>query len=241
MENKLAVLLPKFDRNLNTPERVVSVLGGCYLLYDALKYKRNIAEIGAAGFMLFRGISGFCPATDMGLKLLGKHPESQSAKGSSNVNIHARMIVKKGVEEVYAFWRNLGNLPLFMEHLEKVEVLSETESEWKASLPGGIGSVSWNAQIVKEEPNRFIGWSSLPGSTVRNAGKVQFKDAGELGSLVHVVFSYHAPLGVAGEEVARLFNPVFEKMVRNDIMGFKRFMETGTPQRISQETTAIFT
>ena len=108
-------------------------------------------------------------------------------------------------------------------------------------VPGVGTTLSWKAEIVGEEANRYIGWRSLPGSAISNAGKIEFKDAGELGTLVHVVFSYHPPLGGAAGEVARLINPVFEKIVRNDIMGFKRYMETGTPQKLQQETVAIYT
>jgi uncharacterized membrane protein len=230
--------LPKVEKNISGLERAISVLGGCYLLYDALKNKRSIPEIGAGAFMLYRGLSGYCPASHAGEKLFTKSDEKPSC---SNVNIHTRLIVKRPVREVYNFWRHLGNLPLFMEHLESVTVLGPTHSEWKAKLPGGIGYINWKAEIVKEEPYKFIGWCSMPGSTIRNAGKVTFKDAGELGTLVHIAFSYHAPLGAAGEEIAKLLNPVFEKMVRKDVMGFKRYMETGTAEKISQETVAIFT
>ncbi|OYQ36335.1 hypothetical protein CHU92_09960 [Flavobacterium cyanobacteriorum] len=237
MEKPLQIPLPDFNKNIGSFERVISVLGGCYLLYDSLKNKRSIPEIGAAGFMIFRGVSGYCPVNHAGELLLQKNTE----KRSSNINIHTRLIVKRPADEVYNFWRHLGNLPLFMEHLESVDVLSPTLSEWKAKLPGGIGSISWKAEIVKEEPFHYIGWRSLADSAIRNAGKVEFKDAGELGTLVHVVFSYHAPMGFAGEEIGRLLNPVFEKMVRKDIMGFKRYMETGTSDKISQEPVAIFT
>lgn len=230
--------IPKMEKNISDIERIISALGGAYLLYSAYKGdKRKYAEMGAAAFMLFRGISGYCPATQAGKKLLYKKEDS----GSSNVNIHTRMLIKKPVSEVYNFWRHLGNLPLFMEHLESVAVLSDTVSEWKTKMPGGIGSLTWKAEIVEEKQNRFIGWRSLPDASLKNVGKVTFKDAGELGTLVHVVFSYHAPLGHVGEEIAKLLNPVFEKMVRQDIMGFKRYMETGTPERISQETVTIYT
>jgi uncharacterized membrane protein len=239
--NKLTnVSIPKIDKNIGDVERIVSALGGCYLLYDALKNKRSLPEVVAAGFMVFRGVSGYCPVTHAGKMLLHQN-DSHGKSSNSNINIHTRLIVNRPVEEVYMFWRNLSNLPLFMDHLESVKVLDDATSEWKAKLPGGIGSVSWQAEIVKEEPNHFIGWRSLPGSTIKNAGKVEFKDAGELGTFVHIVFSYNAPLGNAGEEVAKLLTPVFEKMVRKDVMGFKRYMETGTPDKISQETTTIFT
>lgn len=238
MKKQSYLTSPKAKKNITDMERIISILGGAYLLYDAFKKeKRSLPEIGAAGYMLYRGVSGYCPAGDAGKKLFSK-PEKPAG---SNVNIHVRMVVNRPVNEVYNFWRHLGNLPLFLEHLEAVTVLGERHSEWRAKLPGGVGTVSWKAEIVYDEPNRHIGWASMPGSAIKNAGKVTFKDAGELGTLVHVLFSYEAPFGHAGEEIARLINPVFEKMVRKDILGFKRYMETGTTQKLQQETTAIYT
>lgn len=228
-------------KDVHTIENVVAIVGGAYLLYDALKKeKKSIGELAAGGIMLYRGIKGFLNAIDKN-KPVGNGVGSPAKHRDSNVNIHARLIVKKPIAEVYNFWRHLGNLPLFMEHLDSVTVLGDTLSEWKVKVPGLPASLSWTAEIVAEEPNRFIGWHSINGSSLRNAGKVEFKDAGELGTLMHVVFSYHAPLGAAGEEVARLLNPVFEKIVRNDILGFKRYMETGTSEKLQQEPVAIFT
>lgn len=238
MKKKTYLETPKEKKNIGDLERIISLLGGAYLLYDALKKdKRSIPEIGAAGYMIYRAVSGYCPAGDVGKKLLSK-PEKPAG---SNINTHVRMVVNRPVNETYNFWRHLGNLPLFMEHLEAVTVLGETHSEWRATLPGGLGKVSWKAEIVYDEPNRYIGWTSLPGSAIKNAGKVAFKDAGELGTLVHVAFSYEAPFGAAGEEIGRLMNPVFEKMIRKDILGFKRYMETGTSQKLQQQTVAIYT
>jgi uncharacterized membrane protein len=229
---------PKEKKNVGDLERIISILGGAYLLYDAFKkQKRSIPEIGAAGYMIYRGVSGYCPAGNAGKKLFSK-PDKPTG---SNVNAHVRMVVNRPVNEIYNFWRHLGNLPLFMEHLEAVTVLGDTHSEWRVKLPGGMGTVSWKAEIVHDEPNRHIGWTSLPGSSLKNSGKVTFKDAGELGTLIHVVFSYEAPFGNVGEEVAKLVNPVFEKLIRQDILAFKRFIETGTSQKLQQETTAIYT
>ena len=234
--NNLSVT--KNEKAIGDIEKVISIVGGAYLLYDAFKReKKSLPEIAAAGFMIYRGVKGFLDAKGTGKISLGKPARHKDA----NINIHTRLIVKRPMDEVYNFWRHLGNLPLFMEHLESVTVFSDTLSEWKVRLPGLGKEISWKAEIVAEEPHRFIGWRSLPGATVRHAGKVEFKDAGELGTLVHVVFSYHAPMGHRGEEVARLLNPMFETLVRKDIMGFKRYMETGTPQKLQQETVAIFT
>lgn len=239
MEKPFDTLVNPSQKTLGTIESAISLLGGAYLLYDAFKKeKKSLLEMAAAGFMIYRGVKGLQKSGTLNSTILGS---PATKPHDSNVNIHARMIVNRPVNEVYNFWRHLGNLPLFMEHLESVTVLGDTHSEWKASLPGGLGTVAWKAEIVSDEPNRHIGWRSLPGSALKNAGKVQFKDAGELGTLVHIVFSYEAPFGSAGAEVARLANPLFERMVRRDVLGFKRYMETGTPQKLQQETVAIYT
>lgn len=237
MEKLPNLTVTKSDKTISDIERIVSVLGGAYLLYDALKKeKKSLPEIAAAGFMIYRGVKGFIDNREhTSLLSVPKKPKD------TNINIHARLIVNRPVNEVYNFWRHLGNLPLFMKHLEGVTVLGDTLSEWTVKVPGVNSTLSWKAEIVAEEQYRFIGWRSLPGSFIWNAGKVEFKDAGELGTLVHVTFSYHPPLGGPVEEAARLLNPVFEKLVRNDIMGFKRYMETGTPQKLQQETVAIYT
>lgn len=228
------------EKTISTVERTVSVIGGAYLLYNALqKEKKSFLQIAAAGFMIYRGVKGFVNTANVTNS--GRLFSMPAKPKDANINIHARLIVKRPVADVYNFWRHLGNLPLFMEHLDSVTVLSDSLSEWKVKIPALGNTLNWKAEIVAEEPYRFIGWRSLPGSALQNAGKVEFKDAGELGTLVHVVFSYNAPLGSTGDEIARLLNPVFEKMVRNDIMGFKRYMETGTPQKLQQETVAIFT
>lgn len=223
-------------KNISKAERVISALGGCYLLYDSLKRKKSIPEVAAAGLMVFRGVSGYCPATGA----IDYFSEKRHKSHNSNINVHSRLLVNKPINEVYDFWRNLSNLPLFMDHLDEVREISEVHSEWKAKLPGGFKTLSWKAQIVGEEPYRYIGWSSMPSSSVRHSGKVEFKDAGELGTLIHIVFSYTAPLGDAGEEIAKLLSPVFENMVRKDVLGFKRYMETGRPEKISQETHKIY-
>lgn len=237
-----AIVLPT-AKDVHTVERVVSLLGGAFLLYDALKKeKKSVPEVLAAGFMIYRGVKGLINEYNANkVDADGNILPAPAKPHSGKINIHARLIVKKPVNEVYNFWRHLGNLPLFMQHLDSVTVLGDDLSEWKVKVPGLPATLSWTAEIVGEETNRYIGWRSVKGSSIHNAGKVEFKDAGELGTLMHIVFSYEAPFGHTGEEIARLLTPVFEKLVRNDVLGFKRYMETGTPDKLQQTVTAIYT
>jgi uncharacterized membrane protein len=47
-----------------------------------------------------------------------------------NVNIRSSFLINKPRQQVYDFWRKLDNLPLFMKHLESVEMIDDTRSHW---------------------------------------------------------------------------------------------------------------
>ena len=204
--------------NVSTLERILMITSGGYLLYKGLsKNDKSITQIGSGGAMLLRGISGYCPVYDA-----VDHLKNDK---SSNVNIRVSSIIDKPVNEVYTFWRDFENLPKFMSHIESVKPLSFTTSQWTANGPAGVGKISWNAEIVKDEQDRLISWNSLPDSSIKNAGKVVFRPSGN-GTEIIVTISYHAPLGIAGEGAAKLLNPYFEKLVREDLENFKTYLES---------------
>ena len=216
-------LLPNIHVNVSPTERAISLLAGAYFLYEGLgKAKKSPFDTILAGYLMYRGATGNCQVYDA----IGKtKPDNRSR----NVNIQVRQIINRPRKDVYEFWRNFENLPLFMEHLESVDTLNDSISVWEAKIPGGIGKVRWKSEIVKERPYELIGWQSLPGSSIENAGKVEFTDVSDHATEVHVVISYHAPGGIAGEGAARLINPVFEDMLREDISNFKWFVERKIP------------
>lgn len=210
---------PLLKTNVSTLERILMVTSGAYLLYNGLsKQNKSIAKAGTGGAMLLRGISGYCPIYDAAGHLMNDK--------ASNVNIRINSVINKPVSEVYAFWRNLENLPKFMNHLDSVRSVSSTISEWTAKGPAGLGKISWNAEIVRDEKEQLLSWNSIEGSTIKNAGKVTFKSKGNA-TEIDVTISYHAPLGVAGESAAKLLNPYFEKMVKDDISNLKLYLESG--------------
>lgn len=226
--------IPGLNPNVGKTERILSLLGGTYMLYDGLlKDNKSFVEAAFAGYLLFRGTTGFCGLYN----LMGKtKPDARSR----NVNIQVTQLVERPREEVYEFWRKFENLPMFMEHLESVKSLNDHISVWKAEGPAGMGTMTWKSEIVKERPNELIGWQSLPGSAVENAGKVEFKDVEGFGTEVHVVISYSAPGGIPGEGAARLINGVFEDMVREDIENFKEFMEEWKVPGINEQPPRNF-
>lgn len=216
-KNKSSIL-PKIKKNVSTLERIAMITSGGYLLYKGLsRENKSAVKIGGGGAMLLRGLSGYCPVYDA-----VDHLKNDKA---SNVNIRVNSFIDKPINEVYNFWRDFENLPKFMTHLESVKPLSYTTSKWTAKGPAGIGTLSWKAEIIKDEKDRLISWSSLPDSSIKNAGKVVFRRV-KNGTEIIVTISYHAPLGVAGEGAAKLLNPYFEKLVKEDLINFKTYLES---------------
>ena len=96
-------------------------------------------------------------------------------------------------------------------------------------MPGSIATIKWEAEIVKEVPDEFIGWQSVPNSMIENAGKVEFNDTGDGETEVEVIISYRPPAGDLGAGIAKLMNPVVRKVITEDILRFKEYMETLQP------------
>jgi uncharacterized membrane protein len=211
----------KPEVNVGNTERVISAAAGAFLLMQAITGKKGrLLKSGAGAFLLYRAISGNCPVYSK----LGKSRLPDPVK---NINVRTVITVNKPRNEVYSFWRNLENLPLFMKHLKSVQTMDNERSHWEADIPGFPGTLSWDAEIVKEEEGSLLGWNSLPGSVIDNAGKVAFADAGENGTEVSIVITYRPPLGPAGEGIAKLLNPLFKNMIKEELRSFRSYIESG--------------
>ena len=153
---------------------------------------------------------------------------SSKNTGSKTITTHSSLLVKRPKAELYAYWRNLENLPNFMSHIEEVEEMDDKRSNWVAEVPGGFGTIEWEAEIIREERNHLIIWRSLPDSEIENSGEVRFEDAaGGKGTIVETTISYRPPAGQAGGLAGKLLNPGFKKVVENDLKQFKKVMERG--------------
>src|SRR5690606_30766799 len=213
------------DLNVSEGERFASVALGGLLVFTALtsirkKPIRKLIRLAVGSALIYRGATGHCNGYEK-LNIDGRKSEA--------VNIRTSIIVNKPREEVYKIWRNLNNLSLFMTHIKKVNVIDSIHSEWEAAIPlNNPMTIKWKAEIVKEIDNELLSWQSLPDSTIDNAGKVEFRDAlGKQGTEITATIIYRPPAGNIGTGISKLFNPMFRKMVHDDILNFKNFIDSG--------------
>ncbi|HUG37179.1 MAG TPA: SRPBCC family protein [Candidatus Limnocylindrales bacterium] len=156
-----------------------------------------------------------------------RRPGMPSLAGGRGIRVKRAITVMRSPDELYARWRNLARLPETMSHVESVTPLDDVRSRWTVRGPVGT-PLTWEAELVADEPGRLIVWRSLEGSDVDNAGSVRFTPApGDRGTEIEVVLGYAPPRGRLGAGLAALMGVDVDLQVREDLRRFKQRMETG--------------
>jgi len=216
--------------NVNSSERWVSAIGGGGLItYGLLKRTPGslaLAAVGAA--MLMRGSTGHCSTySALGVSTAEEEDGAKGVRHEQGIVVRRSVTINQPASELFAFWRKFDNLPKFMYHLDRVDVLDDKHSHWVAKAPLGQ-SVEWNASIINEKPGELIAWQTDPGADVDSAGAVTFKPApAGRGTEVHISLSYMPPAGKVGSMVAKLFGEEPSQQIESDLRRFKMLMETG--------------
>jgi uncharacterized membrane protein len=206
--------------NVGDLERVGSALAGAAMVVAGLARGtvagRGLAVAGAG--LVARGVTGRCPMYEA----MGREARSYRRP----VRVVEQMVVGVPPAPAYAAWRDLERLPRFMRHVKSVATANGT-SRWTAEF-SGLPPVQWDAVLVQDEPGKVISWRSLDDAQpLENSGSVTFVDLGDRGTGLRVEIGYYPPAGALGRTVARLFGPVTEQQVREDVRRFKSLMEAG--------------
>ena len=142
------------------------------------------------------------------------------------VDIQKTLYIDAPVEQVYAFWSNYENFPLFMSHVREVEDLGGGRSRWSVSGPGGV-PIEWTAILTQQAPDQVIAWRSESGSMLENAGIIRFISSGS-GTRVNLRFCYLPPAGGAGHAVAELLGSDPRAKLNEDLGRMKALLEATT-------------
>jgi len=149
--------------------------------------------------------------------------------------------INRPAAELYAYFRDFSKLSTFMENVVRVDPLSADRSHWVIKAPAGK-TVEWDARITEQREGELIAWASEDGADVKNAGRIEFRDAGARGTVVVATIAYDPPAGTIGKLVAKIFQREPAIQARRDLRRFKQLMETGeiatssrTRQQLAEE------
>jgi len=215
-------------------KRALPYAGAVLVLYGIVRrspFSVLLAALG--GGLVYEGLRGGTWNTG---ELYEKGmPTQQTIPHGHGIRVEYALTVNRSREDLYRFWRNFENLPRVMQYLDAVHVISPTRSHWVAKAPAGT-KVEWDAEIINDIPNERIGWRSLEGADVPNAGSVMFEPGPNgTGTLVRVNLRYDPPGGPIGALVAKLFGTEPEQTVAEDLKRFKSMMEMNEWEGSRQE------
>ena len=216
-----------YKPNISATARLASTIAGTTLAIVGIQRRNKALGLLGAG-LVARGTSGWCPVTAaIDSDAFGDTDSTRRhLAGSRGAIVEDAITIYRPVSEVYSFWRNLENLPRFMEHLEEVRVIGRFHSHWVARGPLGV-LVEWDAEIINDISPTLISWKSVGHSDVVSAGSVRFKPEGEHATQVHVKLQYDPPAGKLGATVAWLLGDDPQHQIAEDLRRFKQLLETG--------------
>lgn len=228
-KNSISEYLPKLDKNVGKPERVISALTGGALVAYGLQRRDKVGVLLSlvGGGLAFRGTTGHCEV----YKQLGMDTAHSESPGLNRIHVQKSVTINKSATELYQFWRNFENLPQFMNHLESVTTTGEKTSHWKVKAPLGT-TVEWDAELTSDVENQKIGWKSAELAEISNSGVVEFNETKNRGTEVRVTLTYEPPAGKVGSLIAKLFGEEPNQQIEEDLRRFKRLMETGSIMKI---------
>ncbi len=225
------------SRNVGEKERLVSgLIGGGLLLHSLKGPFSGLSAIKALLGLAFvqRAFTGHCAAYEM----LGMNTHDQadtSAIGRPKIHsaraikIERSITIQRSAKDLYAFWRQLDNLPTIMSQVRSVEPREGRRSHWVINTLPGAPTVEWNAEIINEVENERIGWTTVDGATVEHAGSVRFTPLNDnRQTRVTVTLHYDPPAGAIGAAIADLFGQEPGQKIAHDLERFKEAMESRT-------------
>lgn len=145
-------------------------------------------------------------------------------EGSHGSTAIQAVMINRPRSDLYAFWREFRNLPLFMANVRSV---SEDGRRWTIAGPGGV-DVDLETEIIEDRPGEKIAWRSTEEADIDHEGWVEFRDnAFGRGTEVRVMISYDPPAGLVGKLVAKVMQREPRIQARRELRRFKQLMETG--------------
>jgi uncharacterized membrane protein len=196
-----------------------------------------VAAGALAAYALQRGLRRRRPVKGTGFIADRDSDTRQKLGGSRGIHVEHSVLIHKPAAQLFRYWRNLENLPKFMQHLESVAMREEGISHWVARGPAGT-KVEWDARVINEVQDKLIGWQSLSGSDISTAGSVTFEES-DGNTVVRVHMQYSPPGGKLGAAIAYAFGAEANLQVQEDLRRFKSLMETGAIPTASQRSRTL--
>ncbi|MFK4637856.1 SRPBCC family protein [Paenarthrobacter histidinolovorans] len=137
--------------------------------------------------------------------------------------VNKTIMVNVPISTAYSQWTRFEEFPHFMGGVQRVTRLGDDRLEWVAEIAGVHRT--WEARIVQQDVDRAVAWAAVEG--VKNAGWVEFKEAGPSQTSLHLSLEYepHGVLEFLGDKLH-----IVERQAESDLKKFKEYIEKQAPE-----------
>ena len=132
--------------------------------------------------------------------------------------VHESIDVNVPISTAYNQWTQFEQFPQFMENVESVTQIDDSHLRWVAEIAGK--KHEWEAEIVRQDPDRVIAWRSIDGKGT--SGEVKFDALGSDRTNVDVTMSWE-PEGMTETLGAKIGADTMG--VKKDLDNFKDLIE----------------
>ena len=193
--------------------------------------QRALAGAGGAAFAMIGylrgGVKGMVMSALGGAlvaRATANEQLSQSLRGHG-ILVEKSIFVDAPVEEVFAYWRDLENLPRWMSHVREVRALGDGRYHWRVDGPAGV-PVEWESEMLNVVENREMTWHTVGDAQVGHVGRIRFEPDNS-GTRVQVQMRYMPPGGIVGHAVAKVFGADPKTEMDEDLARMKSAIEAG--------------
>ncbi|WP_247894289.1 SRPBCC family protein [Azospirillum sp. B510] len=127
---------------------------------------------------------------------------------------------------IFRFWRNFANLPKLMPQLERVDVLSASESRWIVGSGAFVRSepLSWRCVLDRVDQDRLLTWHTAGETALPHRASLMLGPApGDRGTEVRLTLVYRVP----ATEVAARLGVAPDRLAEEALRRLKQRVETG--------------
>jgi uncharacterized membrane protein len=163
-----------------------------------------------------------------------QHMRRLSLRERDDGAIEARVTIQRSIDDVFRFYRDFKNLPLFLGDVIAIEPLDRATYRWTIQGPLRV-RVKWTVKVTEEDTDELIRYETVASPGLRTYWEIHFATGPDAGQTeVREVMT--TPLGRVGRAALALIGKFPAEEVASNLHRLKEVMETG---RVSDTSYAV--
>jgi uncharacterized membrane protein len=144
-----------------------------------------------------------------------------------------RLAVGAPVDDVYDFWSDPGNFPLFMSFVR--EVVREPDGSLRWKLRGASG-LEWVTSALELLPDQRVSWKSLPGALIAMECEAKMEPLDAVSTDLRVALTFAPPGGALGAFLLRRLRFDPRDRIDGDLATMRTLVESTHSARIERSS-----